>query len=95
MIFFVYFNIKYENGRDNFLITPIYTHTGTKEEILKKHNCLDVSSMPNANFMKQSHIYSKLKDKRYHTNDNFKPRVLHYSNFSIDVNQIREIENFI
>ena len=83
------------DGRGNFLITPIYTHTGSKEEILKKHNCLDVSSAEKAKFNKPSQIYAKLRDKRYHDNTNFKRNVLQDSNFEIDLLQVPHIENFL
>ena len=83
------------DGKDNFLITPIYTHNGTKKELLKKHNCLDVSSSKNAKFSKKSQIFAKLRDKRYHDNKNFKREVLHESKFEIDLLQVPEIENFI
>lgn len=83
------------DGKDNFLITPIYTHNGTKKQILRDKNCLDVSSSKNARFNKQSQIYCKLRDKRYHDNTNFKRSALHDCNYQIDLLQVPEIENFI
>lgn len=83
------------DGRDNFIITPIFTHKGTKKEVLKKHNCLEVSGMPNARFNKKSHIYARLRAKKYHDNTNIKKDILHESAYQIDLLQVPEIENFL
>ena len=83
------------DGKDNFLITPIYTHNGTKKEILKKHNCLDVSSFGRARFTKPSQIFAKLRSKRFHDNKNIKRSMLHDCKLNIDLLQVPEIENFI
>lgn len=83
------------DGRNNFLITPIMTHEGSKEEILRKNNCLDVSSMKGAKFDKNSQIYPKLRDKKYHQNSNIKPDILHNSKYYISLLQVPQIENFL
>lgn len=83
------------DGKDNFLITQIMTHEGSKEEILRKHNCLDVSSMKGAKFEKSSQIYPKLRDKKYHSNSNIKKDILHDSRYRIDPMQFREIVKFL
>ena len=83
------------DGKNNYIITPIYTHIGSKEEILKKHNCLDVSSSKNAKFKKPSQIYAKLRSKRYHDNTNIKSNILNETKYQIDLLQVPEIENFI
>ena len=83
------------DGKNNFLITPIMTHEGTKKEILRKHNCLDVSSAKGAKFDKDSQIYPKLRNKKYHDNTNIKSDILHKSKYHISLYQVPEIENFI
>ena len=83
------------DGKDNYIVTPLYTHNGSKKEILKKHNCLDVSSFKNAHFKKPTQIYAKLRSKRYHDNKNIKSDILNDSKYYINLLQVPEIENFL
>lgn len=83
------------DGLNNFLIVPLVTHEGTKEQILSKHNCLQISGIRNANFKKQTQLYPKIRSKRYHDNKNIKDTILTNCDYHIDLLQVNEIENFL
>lgn len=83
------------DGKDNFIISPIMTHLGTKKQVLAEHNCLEISGSKKSNFSKSSHLYPKLRSKKYHDNSNIKKDILKKCNYYIDLQQINEIENFL